>query len=67
MYYPEDMTKEDIEAFELDMAAVTIREEYDVANWDLVEAAEIQRDREIYVEWVCMVADKVGVPAIIRG
>ena len=67
MYYPADMTTEDIVAFELDMAAITIREEMDAANWLLMEAAEALRDAEIEFEFVCMVAELVGVPAILKG
>lgn len=67
MYYPEDMTREDIVAFELDMAALTIREEMETANWLLMEAAEAVRDAEIEFEFVCMVAELVGVPAILKG
>lgn len=67
MYYPENMTAEDIEAFELDMAAITIREEMDTANWLLMEAADALRDAEVYMDWVVMVADLVGVAPIIRG
>lgn len=67
MYYPEDMTREDIVAFELDMAALTIREEMETANWLLMEAAEALRDAEIEFEFVCMVAELVGVPAILKG
>lgn len=44
MYYPADMTREDIEAFELDMAALTIREEELDINWELQELAEEYRD-----------------------
>lgn len=40
MYYPADMTREDIESFELDMAALTIREEELECNWELQQAAE---------------------------
>lgn len=67
MYYPENMTQEDIEAFELDMAALTIREEMDPANWLLMEAADALRDAEVYMDYVWMVADLVGVAPIIRG
>ena len=67
MYYPADMTREDIVAFELDMAALTIREEMENCNWLLMEAAEALRDAEIEFEFVCMVAELVGVPAILRG
>lgn len=47
MYYPADMTREDIEAFELDMAELTIREEYDTRNWILDEICQDMRDEEI--------------------
>lgn len=67
MYYPEDMTREDIISFELDMAALTIREEMETANWLLMEAAEVVRASEIEFEFVCMVAELVGVPAILKG
>ena len=67
MYYPENMTAEDIVEFELDMAAITSREEELEANWLLQEAADALRIDEIFVDWVSMVADLVGVPAIIRG
>jgi hypothetical protein len=67
MYYPENMTAEDIEAFELDMAALTLREEMEAANWLLMEAADTLRDAEVYMDWVVMVADLVGVAPIIRG
>jgi hypothetical protein len=40
MYYPQDMTKEDIEAFELDMAAIDIRWDELAVNWELQEIAE---------------------------
>jgi hypothetical protein len=66
MYYPADMTREDIESFELDMAEITIREEYDQANWDLDVAAQEAREEEVYVEYVWMVADKVGVSPTFR-
>lgn len=66
MYYPADMTREDIESFELDMAEMTIREEYDQANWDLDVAAQEAREEEVYVEYVWMVADKVGVNPTFR-
>jgi hypothetical protein len=66
MYYPQDMTREDIESFELDMAAITIREEYDQANWDLDVAAQEAREEEVYVEYVWMVADRVGVSPTFR-
>lgn len=66
MYYPADMTREDIESFELDMAEITIREEYDQANWDLDVAAQEAREEEVYVEYVWMVADKVGVNPTFR-
>lgn len=67
MYYPADMTREDIISFELDMAALTIREEMEAANWLLMEAADTLRVSEIEFEFVCMVAELVGVPAILRG
>lgn len=67
MYYPTSMTAEDIEAFELDMAALTIREEIEPANWLLMEAADDLRTDEIFVDWVVMVADLVGVDARIGG
>jgi hypothetical protein len=66
MYYPADMTREDIVSFELDMAEITIREEYDQANWDLDVAAQEAREEEVYVEYVWMVADKVGVSPTFR-
>lgn len=66
MYYPQDMTKEDIISFELDMAEVTIREEYNPVNWELDVAAQEARDEEVYVDYVCMVADKVGVRPVFR-
>jgi hypothetical protein len=66
MYYPTDMTREDIESFELDMAEMTIREEYDQANWELDVAAQEAREEEVYVEYVWMVADKVGVNPTFR-
>jgi hypothetical protein len=66
MYYPQDMTREDIVSFELDMAEITIREEYDQANWDLDVAAQEAREEEVYVEYVWMVADKVGVSPTFR-
>ena len=66
MYYPADMTREDIESFELDMAEMTIREEYDQANWELDVAAQEAREEEVYVEYVWMVADKVGVNPTFR-
>jgi hypothetical protein len=66
MYYPADMTREDIESFELDMAEITIREEYDQANWDLDVAAQEAREEEVYVEYVWMVADRVGVSPTFR-
>ncbi len=40
MYYPTDMTKEDIEAFELDMVAVELIWDEDPINWELQELAE---------------------------
>lgn len=67
MYYPDSMTTEDIVSFELDMAALTIREEMETANWLLMEAAEAIRASEIEFDFVCMVAELVGVPAILRG
>lgn len=66
MYYPADMTREDIESFEQDMAEMTIREEYDQANWELDVAAQEAREEEVYVEYVWMVADKVGVNPTFR-
>ena len=66
MYYPQDMTQEDILSFELDMAELTIREEYNPANWELDVAAQEVREEEIYVDYVWMVADKVGVPPVFR-
>jgi hypothetical protein len=66
MYYPQDMTREDIESFELDMAEMTIREEYEQANWDLDVAAQEAREEEVYVDYVWMVADKVGVSPTFR-
>lgn len=44
MYYPADMTREDIESFELDMAALTIREEELEINWELQVLAEENHD-----------------------
>jgi hypothetical protein len=67
MYYPADMTKEDIEAFELDMAELTLREEEEEANWLLQEAANDAQMEEIFSDWVDMVADLVGVPARIAA
>jgi hypothetical protein len=61
------MTKEDIEAFELDMAELTLREEEEEANWLLQEAANDARMEEIFSDWVDMVADLVGVPARIAA
>ena len=66
MYYPQDMTKEDIISFELDMAEVTIREEYDPVNWELDVVSQEVRDEEVYVDYVWMVADKVGVRPVFR-
>ena len=66
MYYPADMTREDIESFELDMAEMTIREEYEQANWELDVAAQEAREEEVYVEYVWMVADRVGVNPTFR-
>ena len=66
MYYPQDMTQEDIASFELDMAEITIREEYNRTNWDLDVAAQEVRESEIYVDYVWMVADLVGVNPTFR-
>ena len=66
MYYPQYMTKEDIISFELDMAEVTIREEYDPVNWELDVAAQEVREEEVYIDYVWMVADKVGVRPVFR-
>lgn len=66
MYYPHDMTQEDIASFELDMAEITIREEYNHANWELDVAAQEAREEEVYVDYVWMVADKVGVRPVFR-
>lgn len=66
MYYPQDMTQEDIISFELDMAEITIREEYNHANWELDVAAQEAREEEVYVDYVLMVADKVGVRPVFR-
>ena len=51
MYYPESMTKEDIVAFEHDMAALTLREEEEIANWILQEAGEAAREGELMMEF----------------
>lgn len=67
MYYPADMTREDIESFELDMAALTIREETDPANWELEEAAESDRIERIEFDFYAMVADLTGAPLILKG
>jgi len=40
MYYPEGMTVEDIEAFELDMVAAELIWNEDPINWELQELAE---------------------------
>jgi len=40
MYYPADMTKEDIVAFELDMVAAELIWNEDPINWELQELAE---------------------------
>jgi hypothetical protein len=40
MYYPADMTREDIEAFELDMVAAELIWNEDPINWELQELAE---------------------------
>ena len=40
MYYPADMIKEDIQAFELDMVAVELRWDEIPVNWELQELAE---------------------------
>jgi len=66
MYYPQDMSKEDIISFELDAAEGFIREEYNPANWELDLAAQEIRDEEAYVNYVMMVADKVGVNPTFR-
>lgn len=66
MYYPQDMTQEDIISFELDMAEITIREEYNHANWELDVAAQEAREEEVYVDYVLIVADKAGVRPVFR-
>ena len=40
MYYPEDMTPEDIQSFELDMVACELRWDEDPVNWLLQELVE---------------------------
>ncbi len=40
MYYPADMTREDIEAFELDMVAAELIWNEDPINWELQELAQ---------------------------
>ena len=40
MYYSQDMTPEDIEAFELDMVAVELVRNEDPINWELQELSE---------------------------
>lgn len=40
MYYPADMTKEDIEAFELDMVAAELIWDELPVNWELQQLAE---------------------------
>ena len=40
MYYPADMTREDIEAFELDMVAVELVWNELPENWELMELAQ---------------------------
>jgi hypothetical protein len=40
MYYPADMTREDIEAFELDMVAAELIWNELPINWELQELAE---------------------------
>ena len=40
MYYPADMTTEDIRAFELDMVAVELRWDELPVNWELQELAQ---------------------------
>lgn len=57
MYYPENMTKEDIESFELDMAALTLREEELGINWELQMAAEDVMMVEHAARWADMVQD----------
>lgn len=42
MYYPADMTKEDIEAFEMDQAAIEFIWDEHPINWELQELAEAQ-------------------------
>jgi hypothetical protein len=39
MYYPADMTVEDIQAFELDMVAAELIWNEDPINWELQELA----------------------------
>jgi hypothetical protein len=40
MYYPDYMTREDIEAFELDMVAAELIWNEDPINWELQELAQ---------------------------
>ncbi len=40
MYYPEGMTVEDIQSFELDMVAAELIWNEDPINWELQELAE---------------------------
>jgi hypothetical protein len=40
MYYPEDMTPEDIRSFELDMVAVELVWDELPVNWELQELSE---------------------------
>jgi hypothetical protein len=40
MYYPQDMTPEDIRSFELDMAACELVWDEIPVNWELQELAE---------------------------
>ena len=57
MYYPEDMTKEDIQSFELDMSALTLREEELGINWELQMVAEDAMMVEHSHRWADMVRD----------
>lgn len=57
MYYPENMTKEDIESFELDMAALTLHEEELGINWELQMAAEDAMMVEQAARWATMIQD----------
>jgi hypothetical protein len=40
MYYPQDMTREDIESFELDMVAAELIWNEEAINWELQELAQ---------------------------